>query len=149
VISTWCRRQNEALSGRTAAIQGFGNVGRHASLALQRQGVCVIAVSDSRGRVMAEDGLSLDELVLHADATGTVVGFPDSDAITNDDLLSSDCDILVPAALGGCISSDNVEMIRSEIVVEGPMRRSRRRPMSYSVFAATPSCPTSWRTRAE
>lgn len=118
-IGTWFRSRNEPLAGRTAAIQGFGNVGRHAAEELAVHGVRIVAVSDSRGGVRSDDGLDLEELTRHSDATGSVVGLASADPVTNADLLAHPCDILVPAALGGCISSANASEIRAELIVEG------------------------------
>jgi glutamate dehydrogenase (NAD(P)+) len=118
-LATWCHGLGESLAGRTAAIQGFGNVGRHTAVALAEHDVRVIAVSDSRGGIVDPHGLPIDRVIAHSDSEGTVVGFEDADATTNQDLLASSCDILVPAALGGCISTANVDEVRAAMVVEG------------------------------
>ena len=118
-LARWCQLRGESLAGRTAAIQGFGNVGRHAAAALVDRDVRIVALSDSRGAIRADPGLDPAEVARHAEATGSVTGFPDADPMDNDELLALDCDILVPAALGGSVTSANARAVRAAIVVEG------------------------------
>ncbi|MEE3012872.1 MAG: Glu/Leu/Phe/Val dehydrogenase dimerization domain-containing protein, partial [Chloroflexota bacterium] len=101
------------------AIQGFGNVGSWTARFLSELGGTVIAVSDVNGGVYNIQGLDLDQLKVHVESTGSVLGFNDADAITNDELLEMECDFLVPAALGGAINSGNAPNIRARMVVEG------------------------------
>jgi len=112
------------IHGARVAIQGFGEVGRVAARLLAERGAHIIAVSDSRGGVLAEDGDSLDleTLAAHKAEAGTVVGLPGSRSITNEDLLALACDILIPAALGGQIHSGNAERIQAKVIVEGANR---------------------------
>ena len=102
----------------TAAIQGYGNVGSWTSQYLDEGGCKVVAVSDVNGGVRNVGGLDLIQLQAHLDSTGTVYGFPGGEAITNQELLETECDFLVPAALGGAIHSDNASRIRARMVVE-------------------------------
>jgi glutamate dehydrogenase (NAD(P)+) len=104
--------------GKTFAIQGFGNVGAWASRLLHHQGGKVVAVSDSRGAVRSPEGLDVPRLIEHKARTGSVVGFPGADAITGEDLLASDVDVLMPAALGGVITEANARDVRARIVLE-------------------------------
>jgi glutamate dehydrogenase (NAD(P)+) len=106
--------------GARVAIQGFGNVGRHAALcAACEQTMKVVAVGDITGAVAREDGLDVAALVEWADQTGGVAGFPGGDAITAAELLSYDCDIFVPAAAAGVVNADNAHTVRAKFVVEG------------------------------
>jgi len=105
--------------GATAAVQGFGKVGRSAAAFLAREGMRVVAVSDVDGAVHRPGGLDLAALERHVDATGTVVGFPDADALPGADLLTLAVDLLVPAALEGVITSDNAGTVRARVIVEG------------------------------
>jgi glutamate dehydrogenase (NAD(P)+) len=107
------------LAGRTAALQGFGNVGAHAAVALVESGAAVVAVTDRAGGVQAPGGLDIHALLEHRDEHGTVAGFRGGAPITNADLLALDCDILVPAALGGCITAGNVDLVAAGTIVEG------------------------------
>jgi glutamate dehydrogenase (NAD(P)+) len=101
------------------AIQGFGNVGSVTARLLWREGTAVIAVTDARGGVYNPNGLDIRALALHAKEAGTVAGFTDADPISNADLLTLPCDVLVPAALGGQITEKNADHVRARIVAEG------------------------------
>lgn len=94
--------------GSTAAIQGFGNVGSNLALALEQEGVRVVAVSDIEGGLHAEGGLDIGALLDHVREAGTVAGFPDADVVSHDDFWGVPCDFMVPAALGGVISRESV-----------------------------------------
>jgi glutamate dehydrogenase (NAD(P)+) len=102
----------------TAVIQGFGNVGSVAAFSLARYGVKIIAVSDARGGVLNPKGLDLWKLEKHVAAERTVLGFPEADPITNQQLLVTPCDILVPAALERQITETNAARINCRILAE-------------------------------
>ena len=114
----------EDVGGARVAIQGYGEVGRVAARLLAERGAHIIAVSDSRGGVLAENGdsLDLDAVAAHKAEHGTVVGLPGSRSITNDDLLALPCDVLIPAALGGQIHSANAGQVQARLIVEGANR---------------------------
>lgn len=116
--------QLPSLDGARVAIQGYGEVGRVAARLLHERGARVVAVSDSRGGVLVSngDGLDLDALNLHKAENGTVVGLAESRTITNDDLLALDCDLLIPAALGGQIHASNAQAVKARVIVEGANR---------------------------
>jgi glutamate dehydrogenase (NAD(P)+) len=105
--------------GATAAVQGFGKVGRAAARFLDEAGLRVLAVGDQYGAVHAEGGLDLAALERHVDATGSVVGFPGSDPLADDLLLELDVDLLVPAAVEGVLRADNAPRVSARVVVEG------------------------------
>lgn len=113
-----------SLDGTRVAIQGYGEVGRVAAHLLHERGARVVAVSDSRGGVLVSNGdsLDLDALNLHKAENGTVVGLAESRTITNDDLLALDCDLLIPAALGGQIHASNAQAVKAHVIVEGANR---------------------------
>ena len=106
------------LAKATAVVQGFGNVGSIAALSLARYGVKIIAVSDVRGGVYNANGLNLWDLEKHVAKTRTVIDFPESDPISNEELLVLPCDILVPAALERQITKDNAAKIKCRILAE-------------------------------
>ncbi len=106
-------------AGSSAAVQGFGKVGRGAARFLADAGVTVRAVSDQYGGVHHADGLDVAALEAHVDETGSVVGFAGAEPIDNADLLELDVDLLVPAAVEGVIHGDNAERVRARLVVEG------------------------------
>ena len=112
--------------GATAAVQGFGKVGRDAARFLEQEGARVVAVSDQYGAVQAgldgaggTKGLDIEALAAHVDATGSVVGFAGGDALPPADLLTLEVDLLVPAAVEGVIHEDNARDIRARLIVEG------------------------------
>lgn len=113
------KKLNLDLSNSTAAIQGFGNVGSHAALNLAETGCKIVAVSDVHGGVCNKNGLDIPALIQQRDETGSVVGFKDTDAITNEELLEFDCDILIPAALNGVIRKRNADKIKAKLISEG------------------------------
>lgn len=103
------------------AVQGFGKVGMVAARLFQEAGARVIAVSDSQGGIQATNGGVLDvaEVLRWKKEHGTVVGLPETRTITNEDLVTLECDILVPAAVSGQIRADNAELVQARLVVEG------------------------------
>jgi glutamate dehydrogenase (NAD(P)+) len=107
------------LKGSTAAIQGFGNAGQFAhQLARDILGQKIIAVSDSRGGIINEDGLDFEAVRDFKFETGTVVGFPGAREITNEALLELDVDVLYPSALENVITAKNADRIKAKIVAE-------------------------------
>ena len=106
------------LGKASAVVQGYGNVGSIAALSLARYGVKVIAVSDVRGGIYNSNGLNLWELEKFAATNKTVVGFPESEPISNEQLLVLPCDILVPAALERQITAANAGKIQCRILAE-------------------------------
>jgi glutamate dehydrogenase (NAD(P)+) len=108
-----------AASTATAAVQGFGKVGRDTARFLDDAGVAVRAVSDIDGAIYNPHRLDIFALCEHVDRTGTVVGFEGSEPIAPADLLTLDVDVLVPAALEGVLTGENAEKVRAKIVVEG------------------------------
>ena len=107
------------LAGARVAVQGYGNVGSVAAQLLHGLGCRIIAVSDSRGGVYNERGLVPNDLVRHKQQTGSVAGYRDADAVTNDELLELPCEILVPSALEGQITEENAPRIKTKLIVEG------------------------------
>jgi len=107
------------LASARVAIQGFGNAGAFsASLGKELFGSKIIAVSDSQGGVFNAEGIEPSEISAYKRATGSVVGFPKGQAISNADLLEADADILIPAALENQITARNAPRIKARIVAE-------------------------------
>ncbi|MDA4129505.1 MAG: Glu/Leu/Phe/Val dehydrogenase [Thaumarchaeota archaeon] len=102
----------------TAAIQGFGNAGSWAAVFLNELGVKVLAVSDSRGGIKSNTALDPEKVLSHKEKTGSVVGLPGTQEISNDELLELDVDILIPAALENAITEKNASNVRAKIVCE-------------------------------
>jgi glutamate dehydrogenase/leucine dehydrogenase len=102
----------------TVAVQGFGNAGQFSSQLVQEQGAKVIAASDSKGGVYNNNGIDIVSLRNHKEKTGSVSGFPGAKSISNEEVLETDCTILIPAALENQITSKNAEKVKAKIVAE-------------------------------
>jgi glutamate dehydrogenase (NAD(P)+) len=102
----------------TAVVQGFGNVGSVAAYALANYGLKILAVSDVNGGIYNSNGLDTWELKKFVETRGTVIGFPEAESITNDELLVTPCDVLVPAALERQITGENAGRIQCRILAE-------------------------------
>ena len=105
--------------GATAVVQGYGNVGAISAYLLQDEGLKIIAVSDSVGGINNPLGLDARNVLRFKQQTGSVVGYPGAEVITNEQLLALPCDLLVPAALEGAIHRGNAETIRARVIAEG------------------------------
>ena len=102
----------------TVAVQGFGNAGQFSSQLVQEQGAKVIAASDSKGGVYNKMGIDVISLRKHKEKTGSVTGFPGAKSISNEEVLETDCTILIPAALENQITSKNAGRVKAKIVAE-------------------------------
>ncbi|MGI8501381.1 MAG: Glu/Leu/Phe/Val family dehydrogenase [Hassallia sp.] len=111
--------RGQSLAGRRIVIQGFGNVGSAAALLLHQAGAKVIAVSTGSGGVFLETGLDIPALKAYAAQNRkSIIGFPQASPISNDELLTLPCDVLIPAALENQITEKNVNQIQAKIVAE-------------------------------
>ena len=106
------------MTGRRAVIQGFGKVGGPLAFLLHSAGMRVVAVADAGGAVANEGGLDAGRLAEHVEATGSVVGFSGGEAIPADSIWDIECELLVPAALGGVIDEAVARRVSASIVVE-------------------------------
>jgi glutamate dehydrogenase (NAD(P)+) len=118
IIEEWCRENGRQPEETRVAIQGFGNVGRWLAERLWKNDFSVVAVGDITGGIHRADGLNMPALDCYVQAHRYVAGFPEADAISNEELLAVDCDILVPAALGDVITGSNAASIRAPLIVE-------------------------------
>ena len=113
------RHLGQDLKGRKIAVQGFGNVGGVAARLLWREGCVIVGVSDVKGGIWNSHGIDIRQLEAHVAATGGVAGFPGTEPISNDELLTQPCEVLIPAAVGSVIRADNADRIKATIVAEG------------------------------
>ncbi|MGH9492781.1 MAG: Glu/Leu/Phe/Val family dehydrogenase, partial [Terriglobales bacterium] len=118
VIRAACEVKKIDMAKTTSAIQGFGNAGSIAAELLAKQGVKVIAVSDSSGGILNRNGLDVPAVVAHKQKTGSVSGFPGAERITSEEVLELECDILVPAALENQLTLANASRVKAKIVAE-------------------------------
>ena len=112
------RRVQKRLDGARVAIQGFGNVGYWTAVLAAERGARVVAVSDVAGGTHNARGLDLKKLGDHQREARAVGTYPDGDAVSYDELLELECDILVPAAIQGVITNANAAEIKAPLVVE-------------------------------
>ena len=109
------RKPNQTRVG----LQGFGNVGSHCAKFLFESDYKIIAVSDQSGGYYRKEGLDIPKMLKHAlDNQGLLAGFQDAERISNDQLLESDVDLLIPAALGGVITKENAARIKAPVIIE-------------------------------
>lgn len=128
-----CRFQGRELPGSQVAVQGFGAVGSHAARFLAQAGAVVVAVADIRGTVACADGLDLAQLLAIRGEGGSVVDYPAGPGVThgpNEAIIDVSCDIWIPAARPDVIREDNVDRLRTAMVVCGaniPLTRGAER----------------------
>jgi len=113
------KRLNLDLKKATCAVQGYGNVGYYSALLQSQLGTKIVAVSDSQGGIHNPAGLDPVKVMKHKEKTETVVGYPGSKKISNNELLELDVDILIPAALENQILGTNAARVKARIVAEG------------------------------
>ncbi|MEX2286308.1 MAG: Glu/Leu/Phe/Val dehydrogenase dimerization domain-containing protein [Planctomycetaceae bacterium] len=111
-------RLKQPVAGITVALQGFGNVGSFAARFLIERSAKILGVSDASGGTWNPDGLDIPALLAHAATRGSVSQFAGGDAISNEDLLASEVDVLIPAALGGVLTTENAPYVRAKYIVE-------------------------------
>lgn len=100
-------------------IQGFGNVGSHAAKYMCESEFTIVGISDISGGYYNPEGLDIPSALHYTIENRSLEGFDNAEKITNEELLQVDCDLLIPAALGGVITMDNVEKIQAKYIVEG------------------------------
>jgi len=114
-----CKHLGIKLSGTSVAVQGFGNVGSIAAQLLSQQGFKIRAISDRTGGYWNKNGIDIEAAIKHVQQHRTLEGFKGGDSITQEELLTSEVDILLPAALENVITSKNASKIRARIICEG------------------------------
>lgn len=117
----------QGLEGKTIAIQGFGNLGRWAARILDEKGAAVTAVSDSSGGCFDPTGIDIQRALDRKAETGSLSGLKGSESLTNEELLTLDCDVLMPAALGHVLTEANADEVQADYILEGA-----NRPTTYS-----------------
>jgi glutamate dehydrogenase (NAD(P)+) len=113
------KRLRMPIKGTRVAIQGFGNVGSVAAQLMENLGLSVVAVSDKSGGIYNPKGLKIRDVLQHSRQRRFLADYKDVDHISNDDLLTLDCEVLVPAAMENVITSHNAAAIKARIICEG------------------------------
>ncbi|HSR92597.1 MAG TPA: Glu/Leu/Phe/Val dehydrogenase, partial [Gemmatimonadales bacterium] len=107
------------IKGTRVAVQGFGNVGSIAAQLMAQEGMTIVAVSDKSGGSYNPKGLDLPDVLKHVQGKKLLNAYKNAEHITNDQLLTLDCDVLVPAALENVIDDENASQIKARIICEG------------------------------
>lgn len=116
VASEFC---NLDLQGAAVAIEGYGNVGRHAARFLVQRGAKLVAASDTGGTIFCPDGITVDELAAVKATTGSVTAFGGGQRLSKAEIFAVDCDIFVPAARPDCIHAENARNIPAKLILQG------------------------------
>jgi glutamate dehydrogenase (NAD(P)+) len=106
------------LKGATVVVQGYGNAGSIAARLMAEKGCKIIGVSDTQGGAYNPKGIDPQAILKHKENTTTVVGFPGTEKVTNEELLELPCDILIPAATEQVITEQNAPRIKPKIIAE-------------------------------
>jgi len=115
IAAATLKEHEKKIKGATVVIQGFGNVGKFAALGCEELGMKVIAVSDVTGGVVNKKGLDVKSLLVHPTLASAEV----DERVGASEVLEIECDILIPAALGGVINEENVKNIKADFIIEG------------------------------
>jgi glutamate dehydrogenase (NAD(P)+) len=115
------RKMGKPIEGTRVAVQGFGNVGSFAALALAEAGCRIVGISDVSGGYAVPAGVDVRAAMEHAkrNPQRTLEALPGATRMSNDELLAMDADVLIPAALEAQITADNASSIRAKVIVEG------------------------------
>ncbi len=120
VLEEVLEQHDMSFDGLTFAVQGFGNVGSWAARILHEKGGRCIAVDTVDGSIHSEDGIDPDKLLAFLYDEGGAIGeFPGSEATSREEFLATECDVLIPAALGGAIHEHNADSLRCKVLLEG------------------------------
>jgi glutamate dehydrogenase (NAD(P)+) len=112
-------KEAKRVTDYSVAIQGFGNVGAHLARLLHLEGAKVVAVSDSSGGAYNPNGIDVPAALAHKQESGSLAGLANADAVTNEELVELDCDILAPCALEQIVTEENADRVKAKIVCEG------------------------------
>jgi len=107
------------IAGARVAIEGFGNVGRHAARYLEEKGARLVAASDSTGAVFDPEGIPVDKLTEAKGAFGSVTAYARGEKFSRAELFTVPCDVLIPAARPDCIHADNARAIQARLILQG------------------------------
>jgi glutamate dehydrogenase (NAD(P)+) len=113
------RYLNMAVEGCRVIIQGFGNVGSNAARLMQERGYKIVGIAERDGGLYNRSGIDIHQLNEYKYRNSTILGFPGAEATPSEELLVTDCEVLIPAATENVITSRNAERIKARIVVEG------------------------------
>jgi glutamate dehydrogenase/leucine dehydrogenase len=119
VLREACSHIGLSVQGMRVAVQGFGNVGSWAARILVELGAKIVAVQDQNGEILNEDGIDVDALVAHLRAGNHIEEFPGAEPVPVREFMATPVDVFIPAALGGMLHGDNVDLLDCKVVIEG------------------------------
>lgn len=114
-----CKTFGIDLKGARVVVQGFGKVGMHAAISLRDMGALIIGISDVSGGHVNRKGIDLAEALRLQAATGSILGLKDGESVSNAELLATECDVLIPAALEDVFTEQNADSVNTKLIVEG------------------------------
>ena len=100
-------------------VQGYGNVGSWAARIMQGLGASLVGVQDASGSIRAENGMDADKLLRHLEDGGELTEFEDAEEVSDEELLETECEVFIPAALGGMIHERNADSLNCKMIIEG------------------------------
>ena len=118
VLLAFLKHAKQDPKGMTVAVQGFGNAGQNMAEILASEGMIVVAVSDSKGGTYNAKGLDLKKVVADKEKSGSVQGYADGKAVSNNELLELPVDILIPAALENQLTKENADKVQAKLILE-------------------------------
>jgi glutamate dehydrogenase/leucine dehydrogenase len=118
ILRKFLATQNKTIEGTRVAVQGFGNVGFHTARLLEERGATIVAISERASGVHSEKGLDINALGRFYRENGSLNDYPEADAVSNDELLACDCDVLIPAAMEGTVDVQSAQKIQAHTLVE-------------------------------
>jgi glutamate dehydrogenase (NAD(P)+) len=113
------RYLNMSVEGCRVVIQGFGNVGSNAARLMMENGYKIVGIAEQDGGLSNSNGIDINQLIDYKQRNGTTLGFTGAEAMPSEELIVSECEILIPAATENVITSRNADHIKARIIVEG------------------------------
>ncbi len=118
ILRKFLATQDKQLENTRIAVQGFGNVGSHAARLLDGRGATIVAITERASGIFDESGIDVEAAAKYYKENGTLTDFPGADAISNEELLTCECDVLIPAAMENTIDAAVAPHIQARIIVE-------------------------------
>jgi glutamate dehydrogenase (NAD(P)+) len=118
ILRAFLAKQNKTIEGSRIAIQGFGNVGYHAARLLDQRGAIIIGITERKSGIYDDQGIDIEQAGLYYRERGDLIDYPHGEPITNEELLTCDCEILIPAAMESTITAEIAPHIKAKILVE-------------------------------
>ena len=119
ILRKFLDTQHKTLANTRIAVQGFGNVGFHAARLLAAEGATIVGISERNGGIYDETGIDVEAAGRYYKENGLLTDFAGADSITNEELLTCECDVLVPAAMESTVDATVAPHVKARIVCEG------------------------------